>query len=264
MKKNLVYRDGVVDRTKFRQSLWHEKFEPCFVSEMEELRHAAVLRHKRVVLEKWRGFVKLSSASKIFWGTYKRFIKGEYRRGAKITKDRYEIERVVFKVDEGISHSYASENDSSAIDFVRCLSGKDLPKYLNSKSEKVRETVVRRMKGDTSLSQYEQRQDLVDLYYRCDTMFGRVRQVIGYYDLILIHHYQNMKRRILQKPMYYEEPRVTLVLNDRLYIFEGGKLAHTPEHSNYVFFEGDLGKGDQVPENFGDLYRDSVKRRSPL
>lgn len=281
MKKDLVYRNGRVDPFKFQQSIWHEKFEPQHIGEMEMLRHAAVLRYKDVLRDKWKRFVALFNevppsdpsvsvlprrskqpGIKTFYGVHARYVKPGVRPSHDVVcyQGHYELEMVVFKMDEGISHHYVDENDTNAIDFVRCLDDNQLPKYINSGSDKVRETVIRRLKGEAGLTPYPKRQDLVDLYYRTDVMLGRIRRVIGYYDEILIHHFQNMRRRIDRDPLY-EEPRITLSINGRLYIFEGGKLAHTPEHANYVFFEGDLDKEDPVSDDFGDQYRYSVVQR---
>ena len=251
MKKDLIMFQGKIDRSKFFRFLCIERYRPENIQEMEQLRWERVQRHRTVILEKWRYIFRQLPMGGSFFGTHHRWDN---------TKQAYKDHIVLFSTDGyGISNKYVTEKDYGK-DFVRCLDQRQLPKYLNSKSAEVQDAVKERMKGNEEYAPYTKRQDLVDLYYRVELESSRVHKAIGYYDLIIKDHYDNMVHRIVNKSGY-DQPLVSISINNRVYVFKDGKLIIPPEQANFVFFEKDFGDASPVRTDHGMRYHFGINER---
>lgn len=249
MKRNHTMYNGRVDPSRFYQKIWEEKFLPENISEMEELRWQKVLMYQKMMNTKWKSIFDNVPSEGTFFGIRHRWVE-----------DHYQDDLVVFDYrDHGISNSFPTES-SDQKKFVRCLDSNKLPLYINSSDETTRELIKKRMEGDKDLTQYPKCQDLVDLYYRTDLERERLLTAVGHYETIINDHYRNMVRR-MKRDRWYKEPTVVLSINNRIYIYQDGKLSIRPEDNYYVFLESDFSNNEKIDSHYQHMHQLGISER---
>jgi hypothetical protein len=146
----------------------------------------------------------------------------------------------------GLGDSILKEGSINAIKFIRCLEEDQLPLYINSKFEEVREAAANRLKGIKGFEPIPRRQDIVHDYYKADRRGQRLLRVIEYCDLIILEHFKSLLDKVDRK-YRYEKPMLTLAINGRVYVYLDGKLLIKPESRNWIFQVSDIGTEGVIP-----------------
>ena len=232
---------------KYFRSLRDDRYLPENLSEIEQLRWDRIKNRINLLEIKWRKLFKDAPKCGHFHGYH------EYWR-----EDHYDKDHVLFNIsDHGISHDFLSERDDyHAKSFVLCLPENQVPMYINSTFEKVREAVKNRLAKEKDYKPYPMRQDLVDLYYQHERESKRLNICIAYCNKIIIEHFRTLSKKIDHLP--YMEPLMTLTINGRLYMSKKGELILTPEMEKHFFWESDLFNDKKYYDLRHDIYHLSV------
>lgn len=207
----------------FYKSLRKEKFSPGNLSDIENLRWEYVIKRQEEIKKNWAPLFK---QEKCFYGTSN---LSRYPQGAKI----------LFEVsDHGISYSLPKEGDLNANNFIRCLPDNKVPLYINSEFVSVRDAVKNRLEGKERYAPIPERQDLVDRYFRHEVVNSRMLKIIGYCDIIIHEHFDNLLSRVEYSAI--EHPLLILTINGRVYMCKDRMFTMTPESKKHFFWEEDL------------------------
>lgn len=232
---------------KYFRSLREDRTLPENLSEIEQLRWNRIHDRLNLLETKWIKIFKDAPTCGHFHGYHKAW-----------RDNHYENDHVLFNIsDHGISHDFLAESDDyHAKDFVLCLPDNQLPMYINSTFEKVREAVRKRLANEKGYQPYPMVQDLVDLYYEYERMSKRINLSICYCNKIILEHFRTLSKKITY-PDYYE-PLMTLTINERVYMSKKGELVLTPEMENHFFWEFDLLNDEKYCEQRTKAYHLTV------
>jgi hypothetical protein len=240
-----------------RNGMREDRYLASNLSALENARWGNVLKYQALLKDVWRPMFKDVPENGFFYGMHRQW--GD---------DHYDLHTVCFHIcDHSIGYDYIKENDSTADKFVRCLPEDQLALYINSGSEKVRDAVKSRLKGDSAIYPIPLRQDLVDTYYSTELKSKRLLYSIEFYDKIIQEHFETLLKKLPKKPRY-DNPTITLPINGRVYIYrdKGGyhsseKFLIKPEMVNWVFSESDLYNNDPVDDSYRENSQLSVTKK---
>jgi hypothetical protein len=237
-----------------RKGMREDRYLASNLSALENARWGNVLKYQALLKDVWRPMFKDAPKDGFFYGIYKHWRIDHWGIGS------YVAHTVCFEISgHGISHDYIEENDSTADKFVRCLPEDQLALYINSGSEKVRDAVKSRLKGDSAFYPIILRQDLVDAYFSVELKSKRLLKSIELYDMIIKEHFGMLSRK-LPKKFWYDSPVITLPINGRVYIYQE-KFLIKPETVNWIFSESDLTNEDSVDDSYKDNSQLSITKK---
>jgi len=232
-----------------RNGMREDRYLASNLSALENVRWGNVLKYQALLKDVWRPMLKDIPKKGLFYGVH------------NSTAVCFEYS------DGGISYNFPEEKDSTANQFVRCLPEDQLALYINSGSEKVKDAVKSRLKGDSALYPIPLRQDLVDSYYSFELKSKRLFRSIEFYDMIILEHFDMLSKK-LPKKFWYDNPIITLPINGRVYIYQkkGGphsseRFLMKPETVNWIFSESDLTNKDPVDDSYRESSQLSITKK---
>lgn len=195
------------------------EFDAEVLKQVEQIRWDFLLRYRKIMKEKWSRIFKECPADGYFYGY-----------------DQFGMICFCYQ-DGGLTHYRPRECDGREGElFVKCLSEDELPLYINSPFQIVKDIVTKRLKRDSSIFRITHVQELVDLYNFVNKRSSRLHYVIDTCTRIIKEYYKALAKTTEQLPRYYDPPNVTLSINGRIYLFIKETLILKPEDTNYVFF----------------------------
>jgi hypothetical protein len=213
------------------RKLRQDRFDPKNLEALEQRRWECILKYRALLKGSWREMLEMFPKDGNVYGHYSgRLVCFEY--------DGY-----------GISHNFPEEFSTYQIEFVRCLTDKELSLYINSTSETVKQAVNKRLEGDPTFSPYELREDIVQCYYKIERKNFLFLKAIGLYEEIIKQHFQNILHRMVSTHKF-DRPIISLILNGRTYTFKDDKFLIKPETYNPKFTVQDLMSNTPVEESY--------------
>jgi hypothetical protein len=207
-----------------------DRFDPNNLEALEQHRWKCVLKLKTILTGPWREMLNMFPNKGYVYGHHTGRL-------------------VCFEYDgNSLSHNYPEEFGGDQRDFVRCLEDKELPLFIHSEADIVKEGVKKRLGGDSDYAQYEHREDIVQLYFKLNKKIYRIQRAIGYYEQIIGYHFSNLIHRI-NHTHGYSNLIISLVLNNRTYVYQDSQFFIKPETYNPVFSVQDLLSSGPIIEN---------------
>ena len=229
--------------------LREDRYAPENLLAIEKLRWEKVLEYQDNMKKNWKPIFSRAPEEGKFHG-----ICHFYQNG--VWSDR----QVCFAISEyGIGNDYIREDDRYAEAFIRCLPDNKVPLYINSVFEKVKEAAKKRLAGQKRYEPIPLRQDLVDLYYKAQRKSGLLLKSIQICTQIIEHHSRNLAHKI-NRTERLSSVVSSLVLNDRVYIFQDNKILVSPEINNWIFNVDDLMNDSPVDESRLDRFKLTVRK----
>jgi len=210
------------------RKLKESRYDPNNLKALEAKRWEHVCNYNALMTGPWKDMFKHIPESGYFCGHHKNKLVCFTHNGI------------------GISEDYPIENDRSDRNielFVRCLRDEDLPLYINSKFEKVKSGVAKRLRKDKDFEQIPTNEDLVALYFKINKKSYRLLMTIEYYSNIILDRFKKISEKVPKKS-FYDPPMMTLAINKRIYIAKGGHFILKPEDENYITTASECCKED--------------------
>lgn len=223
-------------------NLRKDRYSPDVLPALEEIRWRNVLRYKAFIQGPYKDMFNMIP-------------EGGYCFGYKDNELR------CFHYDgEGLGNYAVNESsDTLAYLFVGCLADDQLPRYINSKNKKVQQAVRDRFQG-TARPPIPFRQDIIDLYYKYEMIYGRFQKVIGYVDQVIKGHLQALTRRIPGRFRDYKHI-LALNINGRAYL-QRGEIYLPPETMLWSFTPEDINAEDTVDADHQFKHQIAIQKTS--